>query len=116
MGDPGYLDVDTGAVVGAGRATAGTADDWGSWGARSRAVFQIAGADVRSETLLAAIEDYAAGVVAGATRVGQQVHNLGTDTASAGVLVDSTDLEAAAQLQPSAPTLPRPVNGERVAA
>lgn len=115
MNEAGYLEVDTGAVVRAGQATAATADDWGSWGARSRAVFQIAVADVRSETLLAAIEDYAAGVVAAAIRVGQQVHNLGTDTASAGAVVDNTDLEAAAELQPPAPTLPRPVNGERVA-
>lgn len=108
MNGTNVIAADTDTVIGAGRHTAGTAQVWSSWASRCAYAFSEAERLVGNARIELAASRYALRVVEGARQVGRLVESLGTDTASAGTLLDGTDAEAAGLLS-------RPVNSTHVA-
>jgi hypothetical protein len=103
MTGPGFLEVDPPVVRQAGERTAGTAELWQSWGNRIGISFRYADSALHSPTILAAMQRYGEGLLPAASRVSQQVYDLGVGAASAASTVESSDIEGAEALdQPGA--------------
>lgn len=102
MTDNGWLSVDTDTVVTAGNHTADTAGAWGSWANRCADAFMEGTQSMRSGRIQLAEDIFGAAVVLGARQVGQRVETLGTGAATAGVVVENTDVEAATALDSQA--------------
>lgn len=117
MTNPDFVEVYPDAVIRAGHATADTESMWRTWGSRIRTTFEGADSSLGSAVVFEHVKAYAEGVVSDATRVGQQVANLGLHTASAGGTVAEADGDAEAVVHQQAGSvagqgtaLRRPVN------
>lgn len=121
MNSPRHLDVTPAVVIDAGRRTVTTAEQWRTWGQRARIRFEVTRPDLASTQVSNALTEYAGRWCPQLLAVSAEVAALGDLTATAAVVVDDADVDAAAALAPSSSAvaetgsyLRRPINSERV--
>jgi hypothetical protein len=93
-----YLDVNTEAVAGAGRHTAGTSTGWQTWAHNTETTLREASAAVQDGTVGIAVETFLTDLNPGMQSMAKQVDALGVNTSSAANTVTNADGTATAQL------------------
>lgn len=121
MSTPDYFEVDPYIVGLAGEQTTATAEAWQTWGDRARTRLEVAGPDLVSTRVSAALGDYAALWCPELQAVSAEVAALGISTAGAANVIGEADRQAADSLAGDAAevcgqqsVLRRPINGEQI--
>jgi hypothetical protein len=112
VSDP-YLCVDPDAVTASGGSLAGTSGGWQSWTRSVASSFEDLSGVVRNAVMWRAVDGYAVRWNPVAARLAGEVDALGATVVAAAVVVDRTDLDAAASLVRARPAVPGPAGGGR---
>ncbi|WP_163512820.1 hypothetical protein [Fodinicola acaciae] len=89
-----YIDVETGAVVQAGHATAKTSTGWQTWAHNTETTLRESATAVMDGTVGLAVQTFLGDVNPGMQSMAKQVDALGTNTSSAGNVVTTADTDA----------------------
>jgi hypothetical protein len=93
-----YVDVDTGAVTGAGRATAATSTQWAEWASRSETLLRQAAVDCQEPIVTGALEGHLSEWNPRMQRLAGNADALGTNAVSAAHVMLNADSTSAATL------------------